>query len=298
MKQQKVHLVSAFTDNGTGGNCAGVVLQAQHLTALEKQTIAHKVGLSETAFVSPSSKADVLVEFFTPTRQIPHCGHATVATFGYLAKTGFLKDGEATRESIEGVHPVCLRGEHIFLHQQAPAFFGSDPALGKRALAALGLTKDDLFPNCEAEIVNTGVNFLLIPLRNTQALHDIQPRLLEIEALSEDHSLIGFYPFAPTTQPHQIHAFARMFAPSYGIPEESATGMAAGPLASFLNFRMGFSQTRFFIGQGHHMNPASPSTLEVSLKKNDGQIREVWVGGESVWDKDLWIRYAPEQQAS
>ena len=47
----------------------------------QKILIAQKVGLSETAFFSKSTVTDFKLDFFTPTRQIAHCGHATIAAF-------------------------------------------------------------------------------------------------------------------------------------------------------------------------------------------------------------------------
>jgi len=76
-----VNIINAFGDNADGGNPAGVVLDADTLTDSQKLTIAKKVDLSETAFVSKSLQADYKLDFFTPTRQIAHCGHATIAVF-------------------------------------------------------------------------------------------------------------------------------------------------------------------------------------------------------------------------
>ena len=60
-----VHIINAFVDNSDGGNPAGVVLDADNLTDSQKLTIAKKVGLSETAFVSQSLQADYKLDFFT-----------------------------------------------------------------------------------------------------------------------------------------------------------------------------------------------------------------------------------------
>jgi PhzF family phenazine biosynthesis protein len=89
----QVQIVNAFTDNDLGGNPAGVVLDADELNAQQKISIAAKVGLSETAFVSSSNSAAYKLDFFTPTRQIAHCGHATIATFSYLRQLNRIKEG-------------------------------------------------------------------------------------------------------------------------------------------------------------------------------------------------------------
>jgi PhzF family phenazine biosynthesis protein len=78
MKTIKVQILNAFVDNDQGGNPAGVVLNADDLSNENKLEIAQKVGLSETAFVSESKTEDFKLDFFTPSKQIAHCGHATV----------------------------------------------------------------------------------------------------------------------------------------------------------------------------------------------------------------------------
>jgi len=102
MPDVAVQVVNAFVDNGRGGNPAGVVLNAERFSQAQKQAIAAKVGLSETAFVSPSRTADFKLEFFTPTRQIPHCGHATIATFSYLVQLGLLDGARSSKEMLDG----------------------------------------------------------------------------------------------------------------------------------------------------------------------------------------------------
>ncbi len=58
MKNVKAFLVNSFTENGTGGNPAGVVLNADHLSNEEKLQIAQVVGFSETVFVFSDDEAD------------------------------------------------------------------------------------------------------------------------------------------------------------------------------------------------------------------------------------------------
>ena len=100
-KTINVQILNAFADNGKGGNPAGVVLNADGLSNDNKIEIAKKVGLSETAFVSKSKTEDFKLDFFTPTKQIAHCGHATVATFSYLKQIGALKSDNSSKETIE-----------------------------------------------------------------------------------------------------------------------------------------------------------------------------------------------------
>lgn len=84
----RIYHVDAFTKDGKGGNPAGVCLDGSGLSDLQMQSIAAKVGFSETAFVLPSQSADFRLRFFTPTTEVNLCGHATVATFHLLQEHG------------------------------------------------------------------------------------------------------------------------------------------------------------------------------------------------------------------
>ena len=80
-----------------------------------------------------------------------------------------------------------------------------------------------------------------------------------------------------------------MFAPRYGIKEESATGMAAGPLACFLHDKIRIDKDVFLIEQGHLMNPASPSVITVKLDIHNKKIKKLMVGGGARVMKSITI---------
>ena len=115
-----VQILNAFAENGTGGNPAGVVLNADDLSDKNKLEIAKKVGLSETAFVSKSNTEDFKLDFFTPNKQIAHCGHATVATFSYLRQIGTLQNNSSSKETINGKRKIEIIGDLAFMEQLAP----------------------------------------------------------------------------------------------------------------------------------------------------------------------------------
>ena len=79
---------AAFTVDGQGGNPAGLVLDARGLDATQMQAIAADVGYSETAFlVARPDESNVYdVRYFSPKREVPFCGHATIAAAVALAE--------------------------------------------------------------------------------------------------------------------------------------------------------------------------------------------------------------------
>ncbi|MBI2381438.1 MAG: PhzF family phenazine biosynthesis protein [Gammaproteobacteria bacterium] len=279
---RSVYRVHAFTDGEAGGNPAGVVPYADGLGPAQKQAIAARLGLSETAFVSTSTQANCKLEFFTPTRQIAHCGHATIAAFSLLRQLGRLPAGPASKETIDGLRRIELDRELAYMEQKAPRYAELDAGQQAAALAGLGLDASALHTGLAPCIVDTGNGFLLLPLRNEAAVSGIQPRLDAIAALSERFDLIGFYAFSLEARQPGRQAGARMFAPRYGIAEEAATGMAAGPLACFLRERMGMEREVFAIEQGRLMPEPSPSVIEVRLDLDGaGCIRGLMAGGRA-----------------
>ncbi len=116
--QVSVMVVNAFTFNGQGGNPAGIVLDADQYSHAQKQEIAKLGGYPETAFVSKSTQADIKLDFYTPNRQIAHCGHATVATFAYLSQLGKVKQGKLTKETVDGNRDIILANDLAFMEQR------------------------------------------------------------------------------------------------------------------------------------------------------------------------------------
>ena len=279
--QIEVQIVNAFIDGTTGGNPAGVVVDANGLTGTQKLKVAQQVGLSETAFVSASDVATVRLEFFTPTRQIPHCGHATIATFSLLRQMGAVGEGRLSKETTDGNRVILVEGGMAFMEQRAPKYtqVPATSELAGRVVASLGLTRTRLLSGVDPSVVNTGNAFLIVPLLDERSVAALRPHRDLVESLSDELDLIGYYVFSTTTKVRGRHAGARMFAPRFGIPEESGTGMAAGPLACFLHDYLRVEDREIFIEQGWLMQPPSPSVIRVRLALADGKISRLMAGG-------------------
>jgi PhzF family phenazine biosynthesis protein len=275
-----IWIVNALTDGGRGGNPAAVVLDADDLDASDRLAIAARIGLSETAFVSRSDKATVRLEFFTPARQIAHCGHATIATFALLRSLGRIGDGRLSKETIDGLRKILVDGDQVFMEQRAPKYdrLTTAPAQVDRIRASIGVDGADV------TIVDTGNRFAVVEVEGTDTLQAIVPDLPAISALSEELDLIGYYVFSKTGAGPGRAATTRMFAPRYGIAEEAATGMAAGPLACLLHDRHGLGET-MTLEQGAFMPVPSPSAIEVRLEVRDGEITGLYAGGRARVDR-------------
>jgi PhzF family phenazine biosynthesis protein len=294
IKTVPVQIVNAFVKDGMGGNPAGVVLDADQYSDAQKLSIAQKVGLSETAFVSTSETCGIKLDFFTPTKRIAHCGHATIATFSYLASLKRFADGETSKETVDGPRKIILDAGMAYMEQLAPSYraaadWQKDGVTHADVLASLGLENADLDDRTHPVLVNTGNNFIVLAVKDQATLQNIKPDQDKINAISEKLDLIGYYIFTTKTGDEAIDATTRMFAPRYGIAEEAATGMAAGPLACVLHDFLDMKKDTFLIAQGAFMPEPSPSQIKVTLDLKDGRITGLVAGGQGKVMKSLQI---------
>lgn len=288
MEQVEVKIINAFTDGSTGGNPAGVVFNADKLSSEQKLLIARKVGLSETAFVSQSDIADFRLDFFTPARQIAHCGHATIAVFSWLMKNGMIKSARSSKETIDGRREILLQGDQAYMEQKAPVYKDISPQ-HDAILQSLGLSGNDILPGAPISLVNTGNSFAIIPVANEEVLKNLKTDFDLITRISKAFDLVGYYVFCPGTAGSRADANARMFAPAYGIEEESGTGMAAGPLACYLYDVIGIKKEQYIIQQGRFMKSPSPSLINVNLSLDNGRIVGLMAGGNGIVMNSLWV---------
>ncbi len=92
-----VYLVNSFTQNNSGGNPAGVVLNPPKLSTSQNCYCAAG-RFSETAFVYNGEETDFIVDFYTAEGEVDFCGHATLAVFSTLASLKQLTDGLYTQK--------------------------------------------------------------------------------------------------------------------------------------------------------------------------------------------------------
>ncbi len=261
-------IVNAFSHDNTGGNPAAVVLNGV-LSQADKQQLAKKIGFSETAFVNEMN-GNLSIEFFTPEKPIPYCGHATIASVNVLKQKGVLTPGSYLLKTRLNPITVHVDDNQVFMQQQFPSFTAVD-----RETAASLLNLDT--PRVQQLILaDNGVRFLLVELAKAETLAAVEPDLDAISEYSERLDLVGVYVFVQDN--YQL--LSRMFAPYYGIAEENATGMAAGLLAGWMYERSRGVIDQLNIKQGNVSSLPAPGYLHTIVKKDSGK-NVVLVGGEA-----------------
>lgn len=287
----EVYQVDSFTKDKFLGNPAGVVPNADGLTVTQMQQIARELNNSETAFVfSPSTDDhDVHVRFFTPTIEVPSCGHATIAAHYVRAKLKKLTTSTITQKIGSGLLPVdIIKGKNDYktwMTQSKPIF--AEPFLDVNRqviINALGLKENDLLENAPIQFVDTGHGKVMICIKSKEKLNSLNPDYTRLAEFSTVTGYKGYFVFTLDGNDKNILTHGRMFAPAIGINEDPVTGNANGPLGAYLvkhNLVEHDGDLLSFTGkQGEAMG--RPGTVDIEVYINNGVPDKVKIGGNAV----------------
>lgn len=287
MRNIRVYHVDAFTDQSFTGNTAGVVLDAEQLTGEEMQKIARELNLSESIFLLPSDQADIdyKVRYFTPTEEIPFCGHATIGLTWLLATELGLsqqQDGVVLGTGA-GAIPVVWHQENGHVQRvemtQITPQIKSLPVDLQALSQMIGVPVDAIDPAYPIQLAHTGNWHLLIPVHTQQAIDQANPDLIALSQHNRQHQIATthLYTFTPD---QEYDLYTRDFAPAIGIAEDPVTGAANGALTGFLYVNGIIPQdqtTTLKIAQGHAIG--RPGLLYVQAIPNGVDTPIIKVAG-------------------
>lgn len=236
-----LYQTDAFTKKRFMGNPAGVITNADGLSVSQMQQIARELNNSETAFIFTESCVDynMQVRFFTPTHEVPICGHATIAAHYTYAMENHISDNmHILQKTGAGILPVDIykeKDDYLIAMTQGDVKISSplSPELQKMIICALGIKKDSLRTDCPVSIASTGHSKVLLGIKNLEQLHELQPDLTSLSRISKAIGCNGYYVFTLDEKNTPL-VHGRMFAPAIGIPEDPVTGNANGPLGAYL----------------------------------------------------------------
>ncbi|MER6690964.1 PhzF family phenazine biosynthesis protein [Streptomyces minutiscleroticus] len=266
---------TAFTTSPTGGNKAGVVLDASSLADTQMVAIAAELGYSETAFVTPGPDPDngrsFTLRFFSPKAEVGFCGHATVATAVALGER--IGEGDLDFHTAAGHVPVTVRKEDgvlkATLTSVEPRVYGTAPADVTEALAALGWQAGDLDASLPPRIAFAGVRHLVLAAATRERLADLDYDFDRLTKLMQrlDLTTVQLVWRETATVFHVRDPF-----PVGGVVEDAATGAAAAAFGAYArDLALVPADANLTLHQGHDMG--RPSLLEVDMVPGDPRVR-------------------------
>jgi trans-2,3-dihydro-3-hydroxyanthranilate isomerase len=265
-------VADVFTDVPLAGNQLAVFTDARGIPEELLQPLALEIGFSETVFVHPASgEGHARIRIFTPAAEIPFAGHPVLGTAFVLAAP--MQLATILLETGAGVVPVVLEregGRLVFGRMEQPLPTWEPYAREAELLRALGVAGSTL----PVEIYDNGIRHAYVALGSRDEVAALRP---DLQALAEHDGVVGVNCFAGAGEEWKT----RMFGPGAGVPEDAATGSAAGPLAVHLarHGRIAWGQP-IRVEQGAELG--RPSTLHARAQASGGAVERVEVGGAAV----------------
>jgi len=290
MKEYILYQIDAFTKNKFEGNPAGVIINADGLTDNEMLLIARELNNSETAFLfsAPDDLCDGVIRYFTPTTEVPTCGHATIAAMYAKAVHENLNSCLLNYKTKIGILPFeihQLSGDYKITMTQGEFTIKDsiDSVTKNRLLKACGLNNEDLNPNCPIQIASTGHSKVMIGINDVHRLNELDPNLAELKKISRVIRCQGYFVFVIQTG-NTILTQGRMFAPAIGIDEDPVTGNANGPLGGYLvHHDLVTPDSNSFHFKGKQgVKIGRPGVMDVKVLLNNRSPEIIQISGEAV----------------
>jgi PhzF family phenazine biosynthesis protein len=221
MTEAPLYQVDAFTDEPFKGNPAAVCIMPCNLHDDVYLSISREMNLSETAFVEDVGGAYKL-RWFTPVREVPLCGHATLATAHVLFQhLGYEKDKIEFRTASGVLYAERMKeGIRLDLPQNKP--FSVEPPV--EAIKALGIEK-------WVAVQYTDTNYkLLIHVEGEDEVRSLKP---DFSSFLLAPNPLGWRGAIVTAKGNEHDFVSRYFAPYMGVDEDPVTGSAHTVLAPY-----------------------------------------------------------------
>jgi len=224
VKKSALFQVDAFTNKLFTGNQAGVMILDAEMSEPIMQAIANEMNLAETAFVSPCDSG-FRIRYFTPTMEIPLCGHATLASAHIMYAEGIVaKNKEICFFANEEILRVTASDGSILMG--FPRYGIEQIECPESLPLALGTAVAEMYRCPE-----TG--WLLAYCASGTDLKSLQPDMSGLARLVPRLLIVTVEDSA-----REFDFFVRCFAPNAGIPEDPVTGSAQCMLSTFWNRKL------------------------------------------------------------
>ena len=280
----RFYIVDVFAESRLSGNQLAVFRDCTKLSTASMQRIAQEMHYSETTFIRSEEPRDggYDVRIFTPNYELPFAGHPTLGT-AYVIQSRVIGKPveEVTLNYKVGQIPVTFSysgasADVLWMRQKPPTFGRSFER--NRIAKVLGLKSSYIDRKFPAQLVSTGIPFVIVPLTSLKAVRQIAVDRAALADLLKETETTLIFVFCPETYSKRNQLNARGLGIPDTIPEDPATGSANGCLAAYLVRHRFFGQPEVDVRveQGYEMG--RKSLLYLRAKETPKGI-EVNVGG-------------------
>jgi PhzF family phenazine biosynthesis protein len=225
----ELYLADAFAEAPLTGNPAAVVLLERWPSDTWMQQVATEINYSDTAFVVPLQHSQQLpqyeIRWFTPSAEVPLCGHATLVTAWVLF--------DQKRVDAPKIQFVSKSGQLQVLRRNDGRFELDFPA---RPLSSTAIDPSGALGRTPSKVMRSPINLVAVFEREAD-VRAMSPDFAAIRTLD----CLGVIVTAPGDQ---VDFVSRCFGPAIGIDEDPVTGSAHCDIAPYWAARLGRTELR------------------------------------------------------
>ena len=288
MRTLRFKKIDAFASEKSSGNPAAVIYldSPDDLSSSEMLQIAKELQgfVSEVGYVSPGTDTDYQLRYFSAEREVAFCGHATIAILNDIVANDESMQTKprlsiATQNDRLTVENHYKKDKCVYISAPAPRF--STAMINKADIAlALNCPENMLQASRPTQIVNAGLETLVVPMENLEAILFATP---DLDTLKEFCVKIGvdiIILYTDETSTVESIYRTRVFAPTFGYLEDPATGSGNAALGYYLLKHNMWNGESIKIEQNGSLD--TPNFVQLFSKKEDKDCAQVWFGGGAV----------------
>ncbi len=244
MKLIKFKKIDAFIKGRFGGNPAGIVYldDENELSCAEMQQIAKELKgfVNEVVFLWPDLNDSLLfhLRYYSSECEVEFCGHGTIAAMYDLVKSSpnLLKEEILhiqTKNDSLLIRNKILGEDAIFITAPKPKYYNTKLEIHEVA-SALSVPISEINSRFPIEIINAGLNTLLVPIIHLKICLDLNPDFTALKEFCLKNNIDIIIIFTSETSNSINFRRSRVFAPKYGYLEDPATGSGNSAMGFYL----------------------------------------------------------------
>jgi PhzF family phenazine biosynthesis protein len=288
MKKLRFKKIDAFASGNSAGNPAAVVYldKPDDLSEDEKLRIAKELKgfVSEVGYVSPGTEADFDLCYYSSEREVAFCGHATIAIlYDLVASDEALQSRTAltiaTRTDRLKVENRYRDEKSVYISAPLPGFSGKTISPAETA-SALNSRMDHLDPSHPIQIVNSGLETLIVPMSGLTAILGVSPEPRKLKDFCQKIGADIVLLYSPEAALPESRYRTRVFAPVFGYLEDPATGSGNSAFGYYLLSHGLWRGEKIQIEQNGIRD--TPNFIRLFSSGSGTENARVWFGGGAI----------------
>lgn len=288
MKKFKFKKIDAFATQKSDGNPAGMVYleSFDDITPDDMLKIAKELEgfVSEVGYVWRIEENTFSLKYYSSEREVDFCGHATIAIMYDLIKNSddLINKKQINIITCKGkliVENRISSEDAVFITAPVPVF-SKDKIDIESVAKALRISSLEINNDYPISILNSGLETLIVPIKNISAVLSISPVLDELKEFCIDNSIDIITVYTDEVAYKRNRYRSRVFAPTFGYLEDPATGSGNSALGYYLLQNRIWDGTFMSLEQNGSFE--NPNIIKLLAKDTEGKKPQVVFGGGAI----------------